>query len=189
MTARKRGLSRAAGLVALAVALGFSFLLWRGAEPGGIDDAYAVLFGPADLGPVDFAALTRRSAPNDALACPVGLCPKAEADLVPPVFDVPGERLRAIVAEVAAAEPNTEPALAAEGEEQDRYVARSRLMRFPDTVDVRIVREGEGRSTLALYSRSQIGYSDLGVNRARIERWLEAIRARAAESPPPTTEG
>jgi uncharacterized protein (DUF1499 family) len=48
-------------------------------------------------------------------------------------------------------------------------------MRFPDTVDALVVGRGEGRSTVALYSRSQVGYSDLGVNRARIARWLERI--------------
>ena len=38
---------------------------------------------------------------------------------------------------------------------------------------------GQGRSTIALYSRSQLGKSDLGVNRARIERWLEQLGAYA----------
>jgi uncharacterized protein (DUF1499 family) len=35
---------------------------------------------------------------------------------------------------------------------------------------------GEG-STLAIYSRSLIGRSDLGVNRARVTRWLAALEA------------
>ncbi len=175
-------------LVAALLVAGFGFLFWRGAESHALDDAYALVFGTPDLGPVEFASLTRRSSPNDALACPADLCPKAKADLAPPTFDVPAERLRAIVAEVALAEPNTALVSTEDGGEQDRYVARTRLMRFPDTVDVRVIPQGEGRSTLALYSRSQIGYSDLGANRERIERWLAAIAARAAEKPE-TTEG
>jgi uncharacterized protein (DUF1499 family) len=56
------------------------------------------------------------------------------------------------------------------------------MMRFPDTIDVLIIGCGEGRSTLALYSRSQIGRSDLGINRARLERWLRRIGEKAAPS-------
>jgi uncharacterized protein (DUF1499 family) len=36
-----------------------------------------------------------------------------------------------------------------------------------------------GRSTLALYSRSQLGHGDMGVNRARIERWLAKLAEQA----------
>jgi len=31
-------------------------------------------------------------------------------------------------------------------------------------------------STVAIYSRSQLGYGDLGVNGDRIERWLEKLK-------------
>ena len=45
----------------------------------------------------------------------------------------------------------------------DRYVQRSRLMRFPDTIVVRFFDRPGGRSTIALYSRSQLGEGDMGV--------------------------
>ena len=168
------------GLVLLALAgLGLGLALWRGEEPGGIDDLYIALFGRPDLGDVDFATLERRSSPNDALACPPGVCPKARADIEPPVFPVAGEQLRRIVLEVAQSEPNTQLVYSSRWGEQDRYVARTTLMRFPDTISVMIVGEGEGRSTLAIYSRSQIGYGDLGVNQARVGRWLRKIGERA----------
>lgn len=179
---------RSVALLLVVVALGLGFLLWRGPEPGGIEDVYASVFGKPDLGPVDFATLTRRSTPNDALACPPGICPKAEADMVPPVFPVPGDRLRAIVAEVASEDAETRPTFESNWGEEDRYLARSRIMRYPDTINVQIVGQGEGRSTLALYSRSQIGLSDFGVNRARIERWLKRIGEIAAQ-PAAVSEG
>ncbi|GGK35560.1 DUF1499 domain-containing protein [Salinarimonas ramus] len=174
---------RSAARIALATALlagaGFGFLLWRGPEPGGIDDVYTALFGPADLGPVDFERMARSDSPNDALACPEGVC-AAPVDIVTPVYDVPGARLREIVVEVASAEPRTDIVYASIREETDRFVARTGLMRYPDTIAARIYGAGPGRSRLALYSRSQIGYSDMGVNRARLERWLEEIERRVA---------
>ena len=66
------------------------------------------------------------------------------------------------------------------GPEQDRYLARTRLMRYPDTIVAEVIEQGPNLSTLALYSRSQIGRSDFGVNRRRIERWVERIGALAA---------
>lgn len=54
---------------------------------------------------------------------------------------------------------------------------RSRLVGFPDFVTIKII-QTDGGSELAIFSRSQYGYSDLGVNRARVERWLEELDAR-----------
>jgi uncharacterized protein (DUF1499 family) len=130
------------------------------------------LFGPADLGPVAFETLERRSTPNDALACPQDLC-RAASDVTPPVYAVDADRLRQAVARVLAAEPDVTQ-VADAGLDQ-RYIQRTRWMRFPDTIVVRIVPLGADRSTLALYSRSQLGTGDMGVNKARVSRWLEKI--------------
>ncbi len=169
------------GFIVLALlAGGFAFLLWRGEEPGGIDDAYTLIFGPPDLGSVDFENLVRRTSPNDALACNGDICGETPVDFVTPVYPIPGARLREIVREVALAQPRTQLVYSARWEEEDRFVVRSALMRYPDTVVARVYGAGPGQSMLGLYSRSQIGYSDLGINRARLERWLDAISARVA---------
>lgn len=98
-------------------------------------------------------------------------------DFTTPVFSLPGARLREIVREVALAQPRTQLVYSARWEEEERFVIRSALMRYPDTVVARVYGAGPGQSMLALYSRSQIGHSDLGVNRARLERWLDEIAA------------
>jgi hypothetical protein len=56
------------------------------------------------------------------------------------------------------------------------YVQRSAIFRFPDYISVR-ARETEGGSHLSIYSRSRFGYSDLGANKARIERWLDVLES------------
>jgi len=66
----------------------------------------------------------------------------------------------------------------------DRFVQRSETLRFPDTVVVRYIALPDQRSTLAIYSRSQLGHSDLGVNQARIERWLEKLSREVAGMTP-----
>lgn len=157
----------AAGLLAL-IGAG---LVARGPEPGGIEDLW-LLFGAPDRGAVDFPTVARST--GDALACPPDHC-RAVSDIVPPVLPVSGERLRAIVAAVAAEEPRAELAFQARWAEEDRYVVRSEWLRLPDTVAVAILGAGEDRATLALHARPQFGIADAGANRARLERWLARI--------------
>jgi len=140
------------------------------------------LFGPPDLGPVDFATLERRSTPNDCLVCPKDFCPGAAPDFEPPVFALPAWRLRAVASRAILEEPNTELVHSDAG--QDRFLVRTPLMRFPDTVDMTVIGLGDDRSTLALYSRSQIGRSDFGTNARRLRRWLARVsRSVEAERP------
>ncbi len=77
--------------------------------------------------------------------------------------------------EVLAAQPRVE--LVAEDEEglQFDYVQRSARFRFPDIITVRFISVSSSQSTLAIYSRSIYGKSDLGVNRERIEAWLKIL--------------
>ncbi len=136
------------------------------------------LFGPADLGPVNFETLKRRSSPNDSLACPQGMC-TAKSDVLSPVFAVSGPELQRAFAKVIASELSIELVASDEVGLTQRYVQRTKIMRFPDTIVVRFIDLGDGRSTIALYSRSQLGEADFGVNRARIERWLDKLSKQA----------
>lgn len=133
------------------------------------------LCGPADLGPVSFESLQRRATPNDALACPPDIC-RAQSDLLPPVFAFGAVELSRAFDKAIASEPRLTLVETTDQGASRRYIQRSRLMGFPDTVVIRFFERPDGRSTLALYSRSQLGKGDLGVNRARIERWLEKLR-------------
>lgn len=138
--------------------------------------------GPPDLGPVEFETLERRITPNDALVCPPDLC-EAESDLTPPLFAVDAAALRAAMAKVIATEPRTTLIERNDTTLTERYIQRSALLEFPDTIVVRYIEQPEGGTTLAIYSRSQLGHSDQGVNRARLERWLRKLAVYAGEPP------
>ena len=134
------------------------------------------MFGPADLGPVEFETLVRRERPNDALACPPRFC-KANSDLLPPTFAVDAQGLRAAMARLIASEPNIENVQTDDVAMTERYVQRTPLLRFPDTIVVRYFQLEPGESgTLAIYSRSQLGYSDMGVNKSRIAHWFDKLK-------------
>lgn len=168
MTARKILKGMALTLTALLAATAFFLLgperLWGA-------------FGPADLGEVDFATLERRDTPNDALACLPEFC-TAAADIPAPVFARPVGDVFPAVQDAVVREPGVEQVAADAGQGTLRFVQRSRLLGFPDTINVKVVPTKDGRIAVLLYSRSQIGRGDMGVNRARIERWIRMIAAR-----------
>ncbi|MGH7211590.1 MAG: DUF1499 domain-containing protein [Acetobacteraceae bacterium] len=128
--------------------------------------------------PFDVARIERGASPNTALAAPTRFA--SPPDIVTPVYPVPPKRLYAAVRAAAAAQPLT--FLAAENTVtlQAQWVARSRLLNFPDLVAAQVLPATGDASSLVLYSRSVYGYSDLGANRRRLHSWLAAIEAAVA---------
>ena len=131
--------------------------------------------GIMSLHRVDFATLTRPSTPNTFLMAPDGLCKAAKVDQAPPVFSMAPAKLRQTFLSVVISQPRVSHTLADERELYDDFVQRSAIFQFPDLVSVQFLAHGKGGATLALYSRSVYGRSDLGVNRARSLRWLKLV--------------
>lgn len=114
---------------------------------------------------IDPEAATPPTAPNFSL-----LAGQTAVAIEAPALAVAG-RLQAI-AEAEGAE-----LLAGSlGEGFATYVVRSRIMGYPDFVSIRLVPEDD-TTRLHIFSRSRYGQSDLGVNTARVQRWLTAVRA------------
>ncbi len=120
---------------------------------------------------VDFTTLTLTQKPNQYLVCPDGFC-RAAAHRVSPVYNMTATELRKRWLEWMAGLPKVILASANSDGFQVTFMERSQLMGFPDLITVQFVPADERQSAVAIYSRSLYGYSDLGVNRARIERWL-----------------
>ncbi len=133
------------------------------------------LFPVGEVAPVDFTALQLAASPNQYLICPPDLC-GAGPHAFSPVFDIPAGRLRERWQALVAAQPRVELLAEYEDGMQTDYVERSARFRFPDIVTVRFIAVPPAQSTLAIYSRSLYGKSDLGVNRARIEAWVTQLR-------------
>ena len=137
---------------------------------------WAILAGPADQGPVNFATLKLRTSPNQYLVCPPGKC-EARADQPAPLFAAAEQRLRETLIASWSAMPRTRhvagSADPASGE--IRFVQTSAILQFPDTISVYTWPAGENSSTLAVYSRSLVGRSDLGANEERVNSWLAAL--------------
>jgi uncharacterized protein (DUF1499 family) len=146
------------------------------AAANGKQAALALLFGKVEREPVDFETLKLKSSPNQFLVSPPGLCRNATPHLEAPVFELPAEALRERWMERIPKQPRVTELGADPAREQYDFQQASALVGFPDTITVRFLPAGEGRSTMAIYSRSHYGRSDLGVNEKRIREWLELLR-------------
>jgi uncharacterized protein (DUF1499 family) len=124
--------------------------------------------------PIDMVQLHRPGSPNTSLAAPAGAVPAP--DIATPVYPVSAARLYQAVMDVALAQPHTFLAATYPAQWQAHFVARSTWLNFPDLVTAQVGELGPDSSTLTLYSRSVYGYSDLGVNRRRLNAWLDALQ-------------
>lgn len=97
----------------------------------------------------------------------------ADGDEMPRVFQMTPEALAARVEEVARAD-GAERIAGSLAAGHMTYLSRTPLMGYPDYTSILIEPAGEGAMILA-FARSRFGHSDLGVNRARITRWIDAL--------------
>ena len=116
---------------------------------------------PAETWHVDPATATAPDSPNFTLRR------GADAIMLP---DAP-----ATVAARLAATAEGEGATLIAGALEDgfaTYVVRSRLMGYPDAISIRLT-GADGGTRAEVFSRSRFGYSDMGVNAARVARWFD----------------
>lgn len=136
-----------------------------------------MLFGRGPTGlpeptPLDFAALQPLASPNWCLALPSGT--PGPAQLVTPTYPVPPQRLFETLLALAGTFPRVSQLSAWPERRQAQWVERSAVLNFPDIIVAEATAQ-PGGAGLLLYSRSLIGWSDLGVNRARVEKWMSSL--------------
>jgi uncharacterized protein (DUF1499 family) len=138
------------------------------------------LFGRGPMGlppaePVEFRSLVLPRSPNTCLAAPAGAHPAAHLETPPlavavatawPVLRRFGQRF-----------PRTYRLAEWPERRQAQWVERSPRLGFPDVIAAELVEGPGGAAGLFLYSRSLFGWSDLGVNRRRVQAWIEAFDA------------
>ncbi len=93
-----------------------------------------------------------------------------------PVYDMSTQRLARLFDSFVTGQPRIRRLAGSAEEGMITYVARSRIIGYPDYITVRVISLGDGRSTMAIWSRARFGYGDGGVNRRRVENWLRRFQ-------------
>lgn len=125
--------------------------------------------------PVDFATLALPASPNTCLLTPTTA--PGQGHLHHDPFPVTPDAAWAAIRAVAAAQPRCFPLAEYAGRHQAQWVVRTALMNYPDIVVAEVAPAGEGTG-LWLFSRSLVGWSDLGANRNRVVAWLAEFETR-----------
>ncbi len=131
--------------------------------------------GPSGLPPaqpIDFATLRLPSSPNAHLAAPPGATNERHETV--PLLPVSAEAAWAALRTLGDGMERVWKMAEWPEQRQAQWVARTRWMNYPDLINAQVV-EMPGGAGLFLYSRSLVGYSDLGVNKARVEAWRGAF--------------
>lgn len=122
-----------------------------------------------------FETLTLKASPNQYLVAPEGLCQNAKPHLVSPIYEMSAEALEDLLSEKLLALPRTKEAMRFAEDGQRAFVQRSALIGFLDTLIFQTYEVDTERSSLAIYSRSHIGWSDMGVNKRRVSDLLASL--------------
>lgn len=100
-----------------------------------------------------------------------GDAPGPEGPLAP-------EAMLTLFDEIAMQTPRTRRLAGSPEEGRITYITRSAVFGFPDYTTVAAVPRPEGGSGLVLHARLRFGRADMGVNRARVERWAMQLEER-----------
>ncbi len=93
-----------------------------------------------------------------------------------PVFDMTTSELTKMFDDFVLSQPRVKRVAGSVGQQMITYVQRTKIIRYPDYITIKVTPAGTEQSQLEIFSRSRFGYSDLGVNKQRIDGWLLQLR-------------
>lgn len=130
---------------------------------------------------LDFAEVKTPSRPNAWLVAPPGTI-DGPASEPAPVFAMAAMTAAGAWREIIDGAPRTRIIAVSPDGLRIEAEQRSAGFGFVDRISAAFMPVEGGRSTVAVYSRAQTGYWDLGVNKRRVRDWLSRL-AQAASDP------
>lgn len=125
---------------------------------------------------LDFAGLDRPASPNHWLVAPVGNVQGLQPDTPAAELATSPERLASAWLEIVRAAPRTNVVAVSEDGLRIEVDQRSALFGFVDRISFQAVALDGERSSYMAFSRSRLGFWDVGVNKSRLTGWDEALR-------------
>lgn len=126
---------------------------------------------------VNFETLHRPKSPNTYLLAPKWLCGHTMPDTESPVFVLSPDRLFAEISRLISAQDRHSIILSDKTARQIEFIATTKVLKFKDDVAIRVIPDAKSqeKSQLAVYSRSRVGYHDLGANHKRVKLLLREL--------------
>ena len=131
----------------------------------------------------DFSSLSPPDSPNNWLVAPADFSGAASPDQSAPFFDIPASTLAEAWRAAIQSQPRVTTLATSEDGLHIEAEQKSAVFGFVDRISIAVLPLDSNRSTFAAYSTSQVGYWDMGANRARLRDWIEAVERNAAAVP------
>lgn len=103
-------------------------------------------------------------------------------DELSPMINIPAARLADTWVEILRDQPRTEIVAMGKDGKRIEAIQRSLVFGFVDRISSQVFQISDQQSTIAIYSRATSGYWDLGVNRRRVQSWLQLLEQRLDQS-------
>lgn len=132
---------------------------------------------------LDFAEVKTPSRPNAWLVAPAGMVEGVPSEPAP-VLPMSAETAAAAWREIIESAPRGRVIAVSPDGLRIEAEQRSAGFGFVDRISAAFTPIDGGRSTVAVYSRAQTGYWDLGVNRRRVRDWLSRLIETASDPEP-----
>ncbi len=114
------------------------------------------------------------TSPNTYYVAPQSMV-ESQVALEAPVYAIPAAIMAKAFNDYVVTQPNAQAIAGSVDALWLTYVQRTPILKMPDYITVKFIDLEDGKSTLAIYSRSRFGYGDMGVNKARVELWLQSL--------------
>lgn len=125
---------------------------------------------------LDFAQLERPGSPNHCLIAPEANQFGLQADAPAAEFEVSPGELASAWLEIVRGEPRTTVVAVSDDGLRAEAEQRSAVFGFVDKISFQALALDGGRSSYVAYSRSQLGFWDIGVNKSRLVGWDAALQ-------------
>lgn len=123
---------------------------------------------------IDPLTVVRPASPNTYFVAPQNMV-DALVNFEAPVYAAPAAIMANAFNDYVVTQPNALPVDGSVEALWLTYVQRTPSLKMPDYITVKFIDLEEGKSTIAIYSRSRFGYGDMGVNKARVTSWLQSL--------------
>jgi len=123
---------------------------------------------------IDPLTVERPASPNTYFVAPQSLV-DSSVDLEAPIYAAPAAIMAQAFNDFVLTQPNIVALAQAADGLWATYVQRTPTLKMPDYITVKFIELEGGKSTIAIYSRSRFGYGDLGVNKMRVDLWLQSL--------------
>lgn len=124
---------------------------------------------------INFATFKKPNTPNFYISCPTAYCPQIISKGTTPTYNLSVETLIQRWNIMIKKQPRIELITKSTEKRQHVYVQYSWFFHFPDFIYVQFIPLNQSQSSIAIYSQSYFGYSDLGVNKKRVDHLLRKL--------------